>query len=756
MVKHLLLKSILLLCALVAGSTCGWADTYSLTPDQASTGSNAASYITTLTEFTYSGIKWKMNQWNPKTLQVKTNQSSAASEFRFYNTSAFAGKITQVVITFSSLEVSDASKLRFKGGTSEVSATTGGTAGTWNATAKTLTWTPSASDNFTYFAFYQDGKAASGTNYLATTNAIVVTYTTTDPGKTTPVLSFPEASYSADVSDGFTAPTLSNASGVSVVYSSTNADAATVANDGTVTLVAEGETTISAYFAGNETYNSAEASYTLTVTDRRVDANIAFAEATQTTTIGEAYTGQALTNTSSLPITYSSTNENVATVAANGTVTVLAAGSTDIKASFAGNATYKPAVVSYTLTVNKKDAGLAWSATTAEALLGTPFVAPTLSNPNGLIVTYESLKPAVATISNTGVVSILGEGTVTIKATFAGNDEYNALAVSYSLTVVDPDKIIVNFNNNDQGITGDFEQDALLSYNIKGVDFEFKQTGTETKPRVDGNYSDKVARVYNGNTLTITAPVGINFKSIEFNFKKGSLKIGGVTYNSSNKKWVDDAHSVTFTGAETTFINSIIIYYNIEKITITSAGYATYYSESALDFSGVDGLTASIITGNTGNTLTLQNVESVPANTGVVLSGAPNTYSVPVVASSATNVSGNKLKGVTTATVKDAGTIYVLMNDTQGVGFYKNTYDFTVGAHTAYLLATDVSEARSFFSFDETSSVNEELRMKNEESAAAQIYDLQGRRMASSMFNVQSSMLKKGLYIVNGKKYIVK
>jgi hypothetical protein len=77
-----------------------------------------------------------------------------------------------------------------------------------------------------------------------------------------------------------------------------------------------------------------------------------------------------------------------------------------------------------------------------------------------------------------------------------------------------------------------------------------------------------------------------------------------------------------------------------------------------------------------------------------------------------------------------------------------------------------VSEARSLneleMVFDETSSVNEELRMKNEESAPAQIYDLQGRRIASSMFNLQSSifnlqssMLKKGIYIVNGKKVVI-
>ncbi|MBQ9357801.1 MAG: Ig-like domain-containing protein [Prevotella sp.] len=154
----------------------GGGGTYKMTPNQSSTGSTSASYITTLTEFTYDGITWKMNQWNPSTLQIKTNQSSAASEFRFYNTSAFSGRISKVVITFSALTVLDASKLMFLGGTSEVTETTGGTAGTWDSTNKTLTWTPASTDNFTYFAFYQNGKAASGTNNLATSDAIVVTY----------------------------------------------------------------------------------------------------------------------------------------------------------------------------------------------------------------------------------------------------------------------------------------------------------------------------------------------------------------------------------------------------------------------------------------------------------------------------------------------------------------------------------------------------------------------------------------------------
>ena len=160
----------------LAGTVKAESVTYSLTPNQASTGSTATSYITTTTEFSYNGISWKMNQWNPNTLQIKTNQSSYNLQFNFRNTSAFPGKITQVVMSFSTLTVIEPAKLLFKGGTSEITQTGSGTAGTWDATNKTLTWTPASSDEFTYFAFYQNGKAASGNNYLASTDAIVVTY----------------------------------------------------------------------------------------------------------------------------------------------------------------------------------------------------------------------------------------------------------------------------------------------------------------------------------------------------------------------------------------------------------------------------------------------------------------------------------------------------------------------------------------------------------------------------------------------------
>jgi hypothetical protein len=260
--KFTKIMAALALLVFMTPSLVAWGQTtYSLTPNNTQTGLTNTSYITTLTEFTYNSVSWKMNQWNPSTLQVKTNQSSPASEFRFYNTSEFPGRITQVIMTFSALTVIDASKLMFLGGTSEVSVTTGGTAGTWNSDAKTLTWTPGESDDFTYFAFYQNGKAASGTNYLASTNAIVVTYET---GSTqicaTPTFTPDAGTYTETLS-----VTISSTEGATIYYSTVSENGPWTEYESAITV---DETMTLWAYAEKEGYdNSAVATATYTFPD---------------------------------------------------------------------------------------------------------------------------------------------------------------------------------------------------------------------------------------------------------------------------------------------------------------------------------------------------------------------------------------------------------------------------------------------------------------------------------------------------------
>ena len=76
------------------------------------------------------------------------------------------------------------------------------------------------------------------------------------------------------------------------------------------------------------------------------------AEATAVDYEGAVNALPTLTNAASLEVAYESTNTDVAEIAANGDVTIKAAGTATIKAIFAGNETYKAATVTYELTVS--------------------------------------------------------------------------------------------------------------------------------------------------------------------------------------------------------------------------------------------------------------------------------------------------------------------------------------------------------------------------------------------------------------------
>ena len=167
-----------------------------------------------------------------------------------------------------------------------------------------------------------------------------------------------------------------------------------------------------------------------------------------TTVFGAAFTEPILKLDPAgvIEVKYSVDNEEIATVdAATGKLTILKTGTVVVTAAAKEDYTNKEGSnynadptntkASYSLTINKATPTLAFSKETATATMGQAFTAPTLNNPNSLAVTYSSSKETVATISEEGVVTIVGEGETTIKATFAGNETYEAAEASYTLTV---------------------------------------------------------------------------------------------------------------------------------------------------------------------------------------------------------------------------------------------------------------------------------------------------------------------------------
>ena len=188
----------------------------------------------------------------------------------------------------------------------------------------------------------------------------------------------------------------------------------------------------------------------------------------------------------------------------------------------------------------------------------------------------------------------------------------------------------------------------------------------------------------------------------------------------------------------------IIVRKSNVSVPVTAAGWATLYTTVPLDFSGVEGLTAYTAS-LSGSTVTLTAVDNVPANTGVVLKGAAKTYEIPAIASSTT--AKGDLEGSTTAvdvTADAENVYYVLAKSGDADARFAKVSSGSIAAGKAYLKVAKAG-AREFFAIggdDVTAIESVKAQQMNGE-----VYNLNGQRVAAP---------QKGLYIVNGKKVVLK
>lgn len=233
-------------------------------------------------------------------------------------------------------------------------------------------------------------------------------------------------------------PTLNNPGSQTITYSSSNSLVASInASTGAITLVEEGDVTITATAAANDAYEASSASYTLTIEGDLVKAGLSWSAETYSATLGSAdNTYPTLTNPNSLTVSYSSSDTSVATIDSDGNITLVAAGSTTIIAQTEADDTFAAGSAAYTLKVVKQTVTLSWSESTFKAILEEENTFPTLTtDPEGLSVSYTSSNESVATISSDGNITLVAVGSTTISAIFDGTDIYKAASAAYSLTV---------------------------------------------------------------------------------------------------------------------------------------------------------------------------------------------------------------------------------------------------------------------------------------------------------------------------------
>ena len=167
-----------------------------------------------------------------------------------------------------------------------------------------------------------------------------------------------EAYYASLGCSRFESPVVSTLpEGLPVTYSSDDEEIATVdAQTGEVTLVAPGEVNICASFEGNDEYEGNEACYILYVEEAAMtepSLEFEWGEEGVNAQFGMDFEGPALVNPEEVTISWSSSNEEVATVDEEGNITIVGIGETVISADFAGDACFSEAHAEYTLIVEE-------------------------------------------------------------------------------------------------------------------------------------------------------------------------------------------------------------------------------------------------------------------------------------------------------------------------------------------------------------------------------------------------------------------
>lgn len=175
--------------------------------------------------------------------------------------------------------------------------------------------------------------------------------------------------------------------------------------------------------------------------------------------------------------------------------------------------------------------------------------------------------------------------------------------------------------------------------------------------------------------------------------------------------------------------------------------YATYCNTTDKNMTVPEGMTAYAVTGTEGNNVTTEVVEFLPMNVPLLLmrSNASTEVGMSLVYDGTATAPATNILNFTNSDLATTGKEYILYNDE----FVKATS--TIRQNHCYLFITNPAPTRGYYSIgngNDGSTAIDDTLIDNEETTNDDWYDLQGRRIQKPT--------KAGIYIVNGKKMIVK
>lgn len=699
MKKHLLTKIMLLLCALVVGSESVWAQTSTIFSETFGDNGNSNTVYSSCACFTASSAMF--------TTGTATSNYSGD------------GKV----------------------GKNNVNASTGYT----GASGNSAVWRQAATGNNTVDFLVMDNINIAGysnlslsfgtfmTNGASSSNKIVVKYKIDNGTEQTMTLSgLPTSTASWSLASGTITGTGNK---LKLTFSHQTTGGYTYRLDdikvtGTTSLASSaatfGEKTPSITYPATKTYS-------------------------QTPATAAGYTGS---------ITYTMTaNTAGATIdTESGLVTVTKGGSVTVKATASAVAdAFTSSEDSYTLTVNdsRAESELAWSAASASVTYGADNnVFPTLTNPHGVSVAYSSTNTEAATIDESGVITLKDKtATTQIKAIFAGNEDFKDATVSYTLNVTEgpftlKDGVFDFVKASNQNPLVDYGSGVTLTNSAYTTGNKTWTAGNVTMVTNDGGGSglrwwsaDGTLRLYNkskatfsvtsGNVITKIVTTGANFNSASVGTLSGST-------------WTGVANEVELSVNATRNIETITVTYTNElTVGVSSYGWATYIAPAAVEFPAN---TAYVVTdASVAAGLTFAPVTQVPKDTPVLLKGA-GTKTITVIASA--EAPATNLLSVCDGTIADGMYAYVLAKNGEGACFKQWTGAASaLNGRTVLLLDESIANEAPLFTLDFGETTGIENAVKSEEINDKSFFNLSGQRVAQP---------SKGLYIVNGKKIVIK
>lgn len=391
-------------------------------------------------------------------------------------------------------------------------------------------------------------------------------------------------------------------------------------------------------------------------------------------------------------------------------------------------------------------------------------------DPTGLVVTAtyedESTEDVTGRVEWTFNPETLAVGTTEVNVTATYREMTASKAVGVTVTEA-PKMVDIDLTKDNTTTANENKLEWLGA--IVSVTANKAEATTNANNYYPGTTSKKYTstRFYKNSTLTFApAPfVVLGEITYEATTDKYAAAMANSTWTNATAEAngmsvtitpIDGTQPVSALIGENTGGNSFSINYSLANETSLAlvaksndTYYATFSSACACEFVGAEVFTVSV----EGENIVLNEVASkqVPANTGVLVKSTANAVTVTRL-ESAPAIEGTNLLKPASEKMTEGFKFYKLAYDNftekTGLGFYWGAAEggaFTVKPGLAYLAVPQAQAANvKGFSFDGTQTG---INGVEATTAKGAIYNLNGQRVEKA---------QRGIYIQNGKKFIVK